>query len=204
MTTHEGSGWVGLARENPDGSATFLGGVVIHPGKPGLFSQTLQQGEYVLFDYLYTQGGAEPRQQRLTVRGPASGTSLKPTATVTSTEVAGAGPRFLVTGTLRAGQPFRFTNELPGQYNEAVLFPLNEGTSRAELRAFFEATDEGESPEPPFDTSAGLGCLPLSSGQTSVVQVPLQRGPHVVVTWVRDGEGRLLAARGQFEIVDVQ
>ncbi|MFC8282996.1 hypothetical protein [Streptomyces cyaneofuscatus] len=202
-TTHEGSGWVGLARAHEDGTTSFLGGVVNHPGRPGLFTTTLTPGEYVLFDYLYTQGGAEPRERRLTVSGPVSGTTPKPTATIVSREVPGKGPRFTVTGKLRAGAPIRFTNELPGQYNEAVLFPLPANVTRAELQAFFDAADEGEPVEAPFDTSLGLGSLPLSTDRSQVFQVPLERGRHVLVTWVRDSSGHLLAQQGQFEIVDV-
>ncbi|MEU0247481.1 hypothetical protein ABZ192_24805 [Streptomyces sp. NPDC006235] len=202
-TTHEGSGWVGLARIGDGGALTYLGGAVVHPGRPGLFTQTLEPGQYLLFDYLHTLEGAQPREQRLTVSGSASGRAVRPSATIVSHDT-GAGPRFEVRGTLRADRPFRFVNTLAGQYNEAVLFPLDKDVTRAELQEFFDALNDGASPTPPFDTSVGLGCLPLSPGRSADIQVPLGKGRHVLVTWVRDASGKLLAQQGQFEIVEVR
>jgi hypothetical protein len=52
--------------------------------------------------------------------------------------------------------------------------------------------------------ATGLGCLPVSGGQSSVFQVPLQTGRHVLVTLNKDAtDGVRLAKKGQFKIVQI-
>ncbi|MFA3879438.1 hypothetical protein ABS735_38330 [Streptomyces sp. MMCC 100] len=233
-TTQPGKGWIGLARlkdgkgwgdflnalsralsntpsdvpqgaEDLDETATLLGGLVIHPGQPGSFTQRLYPGTYLLFDYL-AAGDAEPRYRRLTVTGDAVDQGLTPTATVVSKNVPGAGPRFEVHGTLRAGRPLRYVNEIPGQVNELLFAQIKEGTTKADLKAYFDAMpDDGTlPPNSPF-TSVSLGSLHLSTGTSSVVQVPLERTRYAAITWSKDAtDGIKLVKKGLFTIVDVE
>ncbi|MEV0844888.1 hypothetical protein AB0J21_03170 [Streptomyces sp. NPDC049954] len=232
-TTEAGKGWVGLARlkdgkgwddflgalsgalsntpsEVPPGAAeldrtaTLLGGLVIQPGRPGSFTQRLRPGRYLLFDYL-TAGDAAPRHRWLTVTGTPVDQGLAPTATLVARDVAGVGPRLEVRGTLRAGRPLRYVNEIPGQVNELLFVKIAEGTTEASLRAYFDSLPEDGSlpPGSPF-TSVSLGSLHLSTGRSSVISVPLERDRYAVITWSKDAtDGARLVQKGLFAIVDV-
>ncbi|MET2717644.1 hypothetical protein ABXV03_18120 [Streptomyces harbinensis] len=232
-TTQPGTGWIGLARlrdgkdwddfldtllralsndpsEVPGGAqdleetATLLGGLVIHPGQPGSFTQRLKPGTYLLFDYL-TVAGAEPRHRTLTVTGSPVDRGLAPTATVVSRDIPGVGPRFELRGTLLAGRPVRFINLIPGQVNELLFVRIAEDTTQEDLRDFFATMPEDGSfpPESPF-LSLSLGSLHLSTHQSSVVQLPLEQGRYAALTWAKDADdGVLLVNKGLFTIVDV-
>ncbi|TXS47470.1 hypothetical protein [Streptomyces sp. OR43] len=233
-TTQTGKGWIGLARlkdgagwddfldalagalsntpsdvpqgaKDLDATATLLGGLVLQPGRPGSFTQHLDPGRYLLFDYL-AAGDAEPRYRWLTVSGDAVAQGLAPTATIVSKNVPGTGPRFEVRGTLRAGRPLRYVNEIPGQVNELIFVKIAEGTAEADLKAYFDAMpDDGTfPPDSPF-VSAGLGSLHLSTGRSSVVQVPLESARYAALTWSKDAtDGIKLVKKGLFTIVDVR
>ncbi|GAA2448655.1 hypothetical protein [Streptomyces glaucus] len=232
-TTQPGRGWIGLARlkngkgwddfldalsralsntpsdvpqgaRDLDETATLLGGLVIHPGQPGSFTQRLYPGTYLLFDYL-AAGDAEPRYRWLTVTGDTVVQGLTPTATVVAKNVPGVGPRFEVRGTPRAGRPLRYVNEIPGQVNELLFVQIKEGTTEADLKAYFDAVpDDGTlPPNSPF-TSVSLGSLHLSTGVSSVVQVPLERTRYAAITWSKSAtDGIGLVKKGLFTIVDV-
>ncbi|MFJ8108052.1 hypothetical protein [Streptomyces sp. NPDC096132] len=232
-TTQAGKGWIGLARlkdgkgwddflgalsralsntpsdvpqgaKDLDETATLLGGLVIHPGQPGSFTQRLRPGTYLLFDYL-TAGDSAPRYRWLTVTGDAVDQGAAPTATVVSKNVPGVGPRFEVRGTLRAGRPLRYVNEIPGQVNELLFVQVKEGTTEADLKAYFDALPDDGSlpPNSPF-TSVSLGSLHLSTGASSVVQVPLERTRYAAITWSKDAtDGIRLVKKGLFTLVDV-
>jgi hypothetical protein len=232
-TTQQGKGWIGLARpkdgkgwddlldalsralsntpsdvpqgaKDLDDTASLLGGLVIHPGQPGSFTQRLYPGTYLLFDYL-AAGDAEPRYRWLTVTGDAVDQGLTPTGTVVAKNVPGVGPRFEVRGTLRAGRPLRYVNSIPGQVNELLFVQIKEGTTEADLKAYFDALpDDGTLPPNSPLTSVSLGSLHLSTGVSSVVQVPLERGRYAAITWSKDAtDGIKLVKKGLFAIVDV-
>lgn len=232
-TTQPGKGWIGLARltdgadwgdflgalsralsntpsevpqgaKDLDATAALLGGLVIQPGLPGSFTQRLSPGRYLLFDYL-AAGDAQPRYRWLTVSGGAVDQGLAPTATIVSRNVPGVGPRFEVRGTLRAGRPLRYVNEIPGQVNELLFVKIAEGTTEAGLKAYFDALpDDGTlPPDSPF-RSASLGSLHLSTDRSSVVQVPLESTRYAALTWSKDAtDGIRLVKKGLFTIVDV-
>ncbi|MFG3062669.1 hypothetical protein ACGFYM_29400 [Streptomyces sp. NPDC048231] len=231
-TTQAGKGWIGLARlrdgkgwddflgalsralsntpsdvpqgaKDLDDTATLLGGLVIHPGQPGVFTQRLQPGRYLLFDYLAV-GDAEPRYRWLTVTGDTVDQGLAPTATIVSRNVPGAGPRFEVRGTLRAGRPLQYVNEIPGQVNELLFVRIADGTTEAGLKAYFDSMpDDGTfPPDSPF-TSVSLGSLHLSTGRSTVVQLPVERARYAALTWSKDAtDGIKLVKKGLFTIVD--
>ncbi|MDQ0948229.1 hypothetical protein QFZ24_002152 [Streptomyces phaeochromogenes] len=232
-TTQEGKGWIGLVRlkdgvgwddftydlfralgntpaEVPQGAkdlnrdATLLGGLVIHDGQPGSFTQHLSPGTYLLFDYLAV-ADAQPRYRWLTVSGSSVDQGLTPTATVVSKNVPGTGPRFEVQGRVRAGQPVRFVNRIPGQVNEFLFVRIAEGTTEADLKAYFDSMpDDGSFPPGSPFTSVSLGSLPLSTGRSTVARVPTGTGPHALITWNKDAtDGIKLVKKGLFTIVDV-
>lgn len=235
-TTDANSGWVGLVKLNSGvgwdqflatfrkvvstdaasivagskelaGSARLLGGAVIRPGSGASFTQAVEPGSYVLFDYRYVQDGTQARHRSLTVTGGEQGAEPAPSATLTLTTQGGA-PRIALAGTVRAGQPLRVTNSVAGQPNEAVTFPLPAGVGDAELHAYFaKFSDSGAWPQDPapFDTTAGLGSLPLSSGMSSVLTLPLTPGRYVVANWLKSAaDGRSLIKQGQYKIIEVK
>lgn len=235
-TTAEGSGWVGLARLRDgvtweqfraalrdtistdraaiiSGSrqlasrADLLGGVVIAPGRDARFTQWLHPGTYLLFDYLDVTAAPQPRYSFLTVAGSPAGQALTPTATLVSTWATDTGPRFRLTGTVRAGQPLAFVNAMAGQFNEAVFFRLDDDVDETDLEAYFQLfTDSGQWPDVPwpFAEDRGFGCLPLSPGKHSVIQGPLRAGRYVVVNWLKDADdGVIFVKKGHYKIIEV-
>ncbi|WP_455354472.1 hypothetical protein [Streptomyces sp. SYSU K217416] len=232
-TTDTASGWIGLARprdgvtweqfhatlmkiinaNGPDiieGSremlttGELLGGTVIYPDQPAAFTQKLTPGRYFLFDYKHIRD-TEPRYRTLTVGGPAYGTAPAYTAAVTAKLIDGA-PRYEVTGTVKAGRPLLFRNLMPtGQPAEAIFFPLPDGVTEEELVAWFDKFgDSGQFPEDPGPLGEGPGGLPMSSGVSSVLQLPLQPGRYVIIDWLSDAQdGRMLLKKGHYEIIQV-
>ncbi|MCH0542319.1 hypothetical protein I3F58_22755 [Streptomyces sp. MUM 203J] len=232
-TTDTASGWIGLARPRPgvtweqfrstlmkiinahgpdivEGSeemlstADLLGGTVIYPDRPATFTQKLNPGRYFLFDYRHIRD-AQPRYRTLAVEGRPHGSAPGVGAVVTARMTEGA-PRYEVTGTVRAGRPLLFRNAMPeGQPAEAIFFPLPDGVTEEELVAWFDKFgDSGRFPEDPGPLGEGPGGLPMSSGVSSVLRLPLQPGRYVIIDWLSSAEdGRMLLKQGHYEIIRV-
>ncbi|WP_331766447.1 hypothetical protein [Embleya sp. NBC_00896] len=185
----------------------FLGGAATVPGKTVSFSLVLQPGTYYLIDFLdfetATPAGPD-RVRALTVAGrPATGETPRPEAVIAS--VPGTNPRFVAPARIRPGAPLLVVNLLPGQVNEAILYPVPAGTTDAQLADFFRALDKGEWSAPPFDTAAGLGATPLSPGRSLVLEAPVTPGRYALVTWVHDiGDAHRLGAKGVHGLIDVE
>lgn len=233
-TDVEFTGWVGLARPkdgasweelraaigkvistDPDAIITgskeldeageLLGGTVIYPDLPASFTQTLKPGTYYLFDYHHVNSDP-PRVQKLKVSGEPSGNTPAPSATLTAETVDGK-PRFTVSGTVRAGQPLRFRNAMPQrQLAEAVVFPLEDGVTEEDLKAWFDKFgDHGAFPDDPGPLGNGPGALPLSPGASQVLQLPLKPGRHVVINWFKDADDAVMfLKKGQYKIIEVR
>ncbi|WP_152552017.1 hypothetical protein [Actinokineospora spheciospongiae] len=236
-TTDSKSGWVGLvklhqgvtwesfrdtyrklASTDPaailDGStrvqadATLLGGVQTKVGQPGTFVQVLAPGQYTLFDHMdFRYGVAQPRHEVLTVSGTPSGTTPTASGTLTAKDVPGEGPRFVVTGTPTVGQPLRFVNAMPGQANEAILFPLLPDVTDADLAAWVaKFTDHGVWPTdpPPFAEPEPAGLLPISPGQSVTATPPLHPGRYIAICWMKDADDAImLLKKGMYEVFEV-
>jgi hypothetical protein len=234
-TSSDAAGWIGLARLNPGvtwetfraalaktvsdtpadvvsgsaelaASATLLGGVVIHPGMPGAFTQRLSPGTYLLFDYRFLTP-AESRYRYLTVSGTPAHSPLGFTGTLTATETADGTPRLTLTGAARAGQPLLVRNNRDGQLVETVLFPIADDVTDAQLAAWFAAFQDGDPsfpPGAPFDISLGRGLLPLSPGHSAEVGVPLTAGRYVAVNWLKDAQtGTRLVKQGDYLVISI-
>ncbi|MEU4805721.1 hypothetical protein [Actinosynnema sp. NPDC023587] len=236
-TTDAQSGWIGvvklhqgvtwesfrdnyrkLASTDPaailDGSTrvqadvTLLGGVQTKVGEPGTFVRSLAPGEYVLFDHMdFRYGVAQPRHEVLTVWGTPYGTVPAAAGTLTAKDVSGVGPRFVVTGTPTAGQPLKFVNAMPGQANEAILFPLAPGVTDADLTAWVaKFGDHGEWPTdpPPFADPEPAGLLPLSPGQSVTATPPLHPGRYIAICWMKDADDAImLLKKGMYAVFEV-
>ncbi len=192
-----------------DAIATLRGGAVIHPDLPAEYTVDLAEGRYVFFEYPDAVSAERPRHRFLAVRGPRRDMpEREPAGTVRAVRADDGAPRFEITGTPTAGRPLAFVNAMSRpQCVEAVLFPLPEDTGEDELTAYFARFVDG-SPEwpdnPPFDLSRGRGCLPLSSGQQAVMDLPGEPGRYVVANWLKDAaDGVRLVKRGQYVIVEL-
>ncbi|MDQ3790474.1 MAG: hypothetical protein M3422_24970 [Actinomycetota bacterium] len=192
-----------------DAIATLRGGAVIHPDLPAEYTVDLAEGRYVFFEYPDAVSAERPRHRFLAVRGPRRDMpEREPAGTVRAVRADDGAPRFEITGTPTSGRPLEFVNAMSRpQCVEAVLFPLPEGTGEDELAAYFARFVDG-SPEwpdnPPFDLSRGRGCLPLSSGQQAVMDLPGEPGRYVVANWLKDAaDGVRLVKRGQYRIVEL-
>ncbi|MEU3554275.1 hypothetical protein [Streptomyces fragilis] len=235
-TTDPASGWISLVRPKPgvtfesfrssilkminavgpdivEGSAEMrekaelLGGTVIHTNLPASFTRTLTPGTYWFFDYRNIRD-ANPRHSVLRVDGTVrAATTPFPTATLVSRMIDGQ-PRWILSGTVRAGRPILFRNEMPeGQNAEAIFFRLADDVTEEDVRAYVDDFgDTGAFPDHagPLDLEQGTGGLPMNTGEASLLELTLQPGRYVVVDFFSDAEdGSSLLKRGHWEIVEV-
>ncbi|MGP4087160.1 hypothetical protein [Streptomyces sp. KR55] len=236
-TTDPASGWISLVRPKPgvsfesfrssllkiinavgpdivEGSAEMqqkaelLGGTVIHPNLPASFTRTLTPGTYWFFDYRNIRD-ENPRHSTLTVSGTAgTGTAPAPTASLTGKMIDGR-PRWILDGTVRAGRPILFRNEMPeGQNIEAIFFRLADDVTEQDVQDYVnDFGDTGAFPDytGPLDLEQGTGGLPMNVGETSLLQLTLQPGRYVVVDFFSDAkDGSSLIKRGHWKIFEVQ
>ncbi|XVQ11373.1 hypothetical protein ACQP1W_02005 [Spirillospora sp. CA-255316] len=179
----------------------MYGGAAVLPGVPVTFTPTLRPGTYHLLDFkdVGSPGlAAKVRTLRVLDRhgGPA-----RPRAEAEIVQFQTA--RFGVSGVLRAGAPIRVTNR-SRQFNEAIFMPVREGTTRAQVGAFFAAMEAGTASSYPF-IGGPAGTVPLSPGRSTVISAGLRPGTYALVTWLTDYRtGRMFAAQGMHEIVTVR
>jgi hypothetical protein len=182
----------------------MYGGAAVLPGVPVTFTPTLRPGTYHLLDFKDVGSpGLAGKVRTLRVLDRHGGPA-RPRAEAEITQVRTAqGPRFGVSGVLRAGAPIRVANR-SRQFNEAILMPVREGTTRAQVGAFFAAMEAGTAP-PSYPFAGGpAGTVPLSPGRSTVIAAGLRPGTYALVTWLTDYRtGRMFAAQGMHEIVTV-
>ncbi|MGI5171385.1 hypothetical protein ACQEU3_44250 [Spirillospora sp. CA-253888] len=184
------------------------GGAAVLPGHPVTFTPRLRPGTYHLIDFkdVGAPGLADKvRTLRVLARPGAPAPASAPTkagAHIAQVQTA-QGPRFRAPGVLRAGDPIAVSNR-SRQFNEAIFMPVREGTTRAQVGAFFSALERGEQAPYPF-AGGPVGMVPLSPGRTTVLAPGLKPGTYALVTWVTDYRtGRMHAAQGMHEIVTVR
>ncbi|MFI8192463.1 hypothetical protein ACIF8T_27395 [Streptomyces sp. NPDC085946] len=188
--------------------AKLLGGTVIHPNLPASFTTTLAPGTYWLFDYLHVQG-ENPRHTVLQVGGTAlTGAVPVPTATLTGKMIDGR-PRWILDGTVRAGRPLLLRNAMTeGRYIEAVLFRLADDVTEQDVRDYIaDFGDTGTFPDytGPLALDQGTGGLPLTAGESTLLELTLQPGRYVVVDFLKDAkDGSSLIKDGHWKIFEVE
>ncbi|MEV0444315.1 hypothetical protein AB0I84_03605 [Streptomyces spectabilis] len=187
-----------------ESTADLLGGTVIYPGMKASFSQRLDSGTYFVFDFSRIHDQA-PRYQTLRVSGRPAGVMPQPATTLTA-QMEGGKPVYRLSAPVRAGQPLRFVNSMPArQPAEAIVFKLADGVTEEELVAWFaKFGDHGEFPPGEDPLGYGPGALPLSPGESQIVDLPLEPGRHVVIDWFRDADDAvMLLKRGHYKIIEV-
>lgn len=181
----------------------MYGGAAVLPGTPVTFTSRLRPGAYHVIDFkdVGSPGLADKVRPLRVLPAGTPRTPDRAAAQITQRET-GEGPRFAVSGTLRAGAPVRVANH-SRQYNEAILMPVRPGTTREQVGAFFTGMDGGPRASSPF-IGGPVGTVPLSPGRSVTITAGLRPGSYALVTWLRDHDtGRLLAAQGMHEIVTV-
>lgn len=81
-----------------------------------------------------------------------------------------------------------FKNDGPDQLHHAQLFPMTEGSTIDDVKAFLATEGEPTGP-PPLDFEGGVGTIVLAPGQEQVVDVTLQKGSYAAVCFITDREG---------------
>ncbi|ALL79488.1 hypothetical protein AD006_30055 (plasmid) [Pseudonocardia sp. EC080610-09] len=187
----------------------LLGGLLLGGRRAGTFDQYLKPGWYELFDYADITTSARPSRASFTVVAgpgegiPDTGPDTGPGAVLVA--VADPFPHYVIQGALRAGHPIRLINALRDQPSDAVFFELAPHALPDHVEDWARRFEDDEPPPyPPVDLTAGIGGMPLGSGRSSVVTLPLRPGRHLVASLLNDfADGTRMTAKGQFLIVDV-
>ncbi|MEU6041229.1 hypothetical protein ABZ801_38135 [Actinomadura sp. NPDC047616] len=184
--------------------AVMYGGAAVLPDVSVTFTPRLRPGTYYLIDFKDVGSpGLADKVRKLRVVGGHGGAAV-PRAEAEIVQVQTVdGPRFRAPAELRAGAAVRVTNH-SRQFNEAIFMPVREGTTRAQVGAFFAAMEGG--PAAPYPFVAGpVGMVPLSPGRSTVISAALRPGTYALVTWMTDYRtGRMHAAQGMHEIITVK
>lgn len=183
----------------------MYGGAAVQPETPVSYTAELTTGTYYLIDFKEVgRPGLLEKIRTVRVR-PAPWRPAPPTAgaEITQYRAPDGTSRFAAPATIDAARPVRVVNRSP-QFNEAILIPVRPGTTREQVGAFFAALDEGTQAPSPF-VGRPVGLVPMSPGQSAVIQADLPPGTYALVTWLPDyrtGHGH--AAQGMHEVLTVQ
>jgi len=184
-----------------------LGGAMALPGQPASFTSLLLPGAYYMVNLRdLVEGGvaqAAPRLHSLTITSQwRPSHPPRASATVVFTQT-GSVPGYVVPAELRSGQAVRMVNAMP-QMGEAIFLSLRPGTTQEQVQEWFANADRGDWGIPAPYTSLPVGMPSLSPGKTTIVEVSLQPGQYIMVSWYPDfGTGHMLAAEGQFRLVTI-
>jgi len=181
----------------------MYGGAAVLPDAPVTFTPRLRPGTYYLIDFKDVGSpGLADKVRKLRVVGHGGAVVPRAEAEIVQVQTAD-GPRFRAPAQLRAGAAVRVTNR-SRQFNEAIFMPVREGTTRAQVGAFFAAMEGGPAAPYPF-IGGPVGMVPLSPGRSTVISAELRPGTYALVTWVTDYRtGRMHAAQGMNEIITVR
>jgi len=156
----------------------FLGGGTPEtaPGKSQTAIQVLHPGTY------YAVDGATDTGVAIKVEGEESDDELpEGTATVTASEYT-----FKAEGLKKGTNQVLFDN-VGAQPHHLVAFPINEGSTIADIRKFVQQGGQGQ---PPVDEAAGGETAILEGGDSQVVQLDLKKsGDYVLLCFISDREG---------------
>jgi plastocyanin len=162
------------------------------PSRKVTATQKLEPGTYVYF-CTFGDGAAVHYKHGMlgtvTVNGTKGKGGLGDSAeSITAKETTKSKYTFDV-GSLKAGtNKLLFKNDGPNQIHHAQFFPINKGSSFADVKTFFTSQDTGNAP-PPVDFEKGSGTTVLVPGQSQVVDVTLAKGNYVVLCFLNDRAG---------------
>ncbi len=167
----------------------------VKPGQTGSVTQVLAPGKYAITDDETQSGDGEgPSNSDLgargefTVTGPPSDAELPDQpATLTATDDGQDEYGFEFDG-LKAGvNQVRFENT-GKELHHAIIFPINEGKTIADVTAAF-ASDEPPKGPPPVDFENGLGTQVIDGGIAQNLELEFKPGKYAVVCFVQDRKG---------------
>ncbi len=170
------------------------GGVAgVKPGQSGSVTQVLAPGEYGITDQSGGEGEGPSNSDlgargEFTVTGPPSDAELPDQpATLTATDDGQDEYGFEFDG-LKAGvNQVRFENT-GKELHHAIIFPINEGKTIADVTAAF-ASDEPPKGPPPVDFENGLGTQVIDGGIAQNLELEFKPGKYAVVCFVQDRKG---------------
>jgi len=177
----------------------FYGLAFVVPGTPATVTESLGAGTYYLMDLVgYTGSGGLPDLTTLRVRGSDAGRGSDSGAQGTTIRMTSqdrfVGPRVLpARGTVTV-------RNVSDTLHFMLALPVKDGTTDADVQAYF---DSGSESEPPFarqGPSVGLGVL--SPGRTAQLGYRLPAGTYVLLCFVADDEtGMPHAVMGMYKVV---
>ncbi|HVK20747.1 MAG TPA: hypothetical protein VM677_05255 [Actinokineospora sp.] len=178
--------------------SVLLGGAIVTPRAPQVFSQMLFQGTYYLVDYRsLANPAATNHYQKITVGKGFAGCWPTIDHVVLQYQNDAGEPRFRAPDTLKAGAKLLIVN-LTDQMADSVFLPVRPGTTDEDINKFFTGQAA-----PPF-IGQPQGALPASSHYAVHYQADLAPGRYVLLSFVGDREtGYPGAARGMFKLIDV-
>ena len=156
------------------------------PSQTATASQDLAEGTYVYFctfgedEGVHYDNGMLGTVEVKNEKG--KGDLPEADQSITATEYS-----FDIDGLTAGTHKLKFTND-GKQLHHAVMFPVAEGATLDQAKAFFATDDEPEGP-PPVDFESGTNTIVLGGGQEQVVDVTLQKGDYVVICFMTDKEG---------------
>lgn len=164
-------------------AAGGIGGVP--PGQTGTVTVALDAGRYVFYAASSggDGGGPPPATANFEVSGDGGGSLPSTGASITAKDYA-----FETAGLKPGKNEITFKNDGPKQVHHAIAFPLNEGATIEQAKAFF-ATDGPPTGPPPVDFEGGAGTGILDPDEELVTTVDLRAGKYAVVCFIQDRAG---------------
>ncbi|WP_436493644.1 hypothetical protein [Actinokineospora sp. HUAS TT18] len=178
--------------------SVLLGGAIVTPRAPQIFSQMLFEGTYYLVDYRsLANPAATNHYQKITVGRGFNSYWPGVDHVVLQYQESNGDPRFRAPATIKSGARLLIIN-LTDQMADSVFLPVAPGTTGEDIAKFFQ----GQS-APPF-IGQPQGALPASAGYAVHYKADLAPGRYVLLSFVGDREtGYPGAARGMYKIIDV-
>jgi plastocyanin len=163
------------------------GGIgIVGPGQTGTSSFELSEGKHIVWD---DQSGENEQSNatrggiaEITVTEGGGGSLPEADATITATEF-----RFQPED-LKAGKnKVEFVND--GQeFHHVQAFPIADGSTIADVKAFFETEGEPTGP-PPLNFEQGVGTPVMGPGNALVTEWQLQSGNYALVCFINNRTG---------------
>jgi plastocyanin len=164
-----------------------IGGVgFAAPSQKVTATQDLAEGTYV---YFCTFGDDDAVHYKNGMLGSVKVTNTKGKGDLPdSTESITANEYKFTVKDLKAGTHNLLFKNDGDQIHHAQFFPIAEGSTFDDVKAYFGSESEPTGP-PPVDFEGGVGTTVLNSGQEQVVGITLKKGSYAVLCFLSDKAG---------------
>ncbi len=180
------------------------------PGQTVTATLNLPAGKYVMFDNENMEGPSNATRGAMAefeVTAGDEGDLPDSTATIVAATDDEADPEnsFEVTG-LKVGKNRLLLDNKGGELHHAIMFPIAEGKTLADVETFLNSEGQPSGP-PPLDFESGAGTAVLDGDTSQVSDLTLRKaGTYAVICFLtdRDGKDKPHYARGMLEEVEVK